>query len=483
MLVLNIPQLYSQTIALSNVPTLTALLPDSHTTLAWLRHDDGMVAAGVAARLDSGMTADIANNPQPTAPTGTIQSTARSTIPANGSSPDERFNIAHTWWEAVLKNAHISDSVQIPGSGLVAFGSFSFAPQSEAGSTLIIPQVLVGKRGQRSWLTLVSPYPADLTDTNALSFLSSDARALLNAVIPALNAVPTALPLSAIHAHITREIPPKKEWKEQVERVRASIARGEAQKVVLAREVELSSPTDLDFRAIVHTLNRNYRNTWVFAIDGMVGATPEMLASTLSECGEATDYVATRVLAGTLPTASSSHALSSPATDAALISSRKDCEEHRIAAESVVQVLRPLATLRVSDPFVIHLPNVLHLATDVHATLHAGISIFDVIAALHPTAALGGSPRGAALAIISRTEPFDRDRYGAPIGWISSSGAAQWCVALRCARLTSARTARAWAGGGIMLDSQPELELSETSAKLQPVLEAFGAAASHVPLR
>lgn len=476
---LSIPHLYSKTVAVPEISALSGIVPDTPALLAWLHGDDGMVAAGTAARLDIAAPRTGGNSAR-TNSSAQSNSSARSA--ASSRFHDSRFHEARCWWEALLDQATIIDDVQLPGTGLVAFGSFSFSPDSPAGSALIVPQVIVGKRGTSTWLTFIG------TDaSHPYTSLCTEAQQLLDAVTSTsgMSDATSADDEGSIMARISREIPSEDQWMDHVAQVRKSILHGEAEKVVLAREVEFSAEQDLNVRSLIRTLNHDYRNTWVFAVDGMVGATPEMLASTLAPDDraaehQATDTVMTRVLAGTLPQDSSSVFLNSPRapyedSDAAFTSSHKDREEHRLAAESAIRALEPLATLTMDGPFILRLPNVLHFATDIYAALHDGVSMFDVIAALHPTAALGGTPRTAALELISRIESHDRDRYGAPVGWICSGGASQWGVALRCARITAARTARAWVGAGIMADSLPESELLETKAKLQPIMAALHA--------
>lgn len=578
---LSIPRLYVKTIALPDLPMLSAILPDPSEALVWLRGEEGIVGAGVAARFDiegshgkehcsagshgkehcrtgrhtgerriggrhtegcqsrsydrnHGYNLNYSHKRGSCVPTSIATATPLSPPTASTRPPAHtsasvaaaqlstvRFREAERWWNTLLEKATISDDVNLPGTGLLAFGSFSFSPASEAGSTLIIPQIVVGKRKNSAWLTIVSADPSRPYHT-----LCESAHKLLGAVTAtSVGASSTATSgYGTAHAQISSELPSGEEWMEQVRRIQASIRRGEAEKVVLSREVDFTAETDLDVRTMISALNHDYPDTWVFAVDGLVGASPEMLASNLMPDGtfphgDDGDDVLTRVLAGTLPTTTADETGTDEATDEAvgdttdgtadsladeaanqptpgqpnlnqptpgqrepdliqredalLLHSCKDREEHRLAAESAIEALQPLGTLDIHGPFIVRLPNVVHFATDIRAKLHKGTSMFDVIAALHPTAALGGTPRTAALDLISHTELHDRDRYGAPVGWICSGGASQWCVALRCARITSARSARAWVGGGIMADSQPELELAETRAKLRPIMAAL----------
>jgi menaquinone-specific isochorismate synthase len=129
--------------------------------------------------------------------------------------------------------------------------------------------------------------------------------------------------------------------------------------------------------------------------------------------------------------------------------------------------------LTLGRPFALGLPNVWHLATDATARLTAGGTALDLVAALHPTAAVAGAPRDAALALIAQLEPFDRGRYAGPVGWIGATGDGEWAIGLRSAQLETTGV-RAYAGAGIVAESVAKSELAETGWKFAPVLEALG---------
>jgi menaquinone-specific isochorismate synthase len=164
---------------------------------------------------------------------------------------------------------------------------------------------------------------------------------------------------------------------------------------------------------------------------------------------------------------------------ARLARSSKDLEEHEYAVRSVAQALAPhCTTTNVPDaPFVLHLANVMHLATDVTGVLADGSSSLELAAALHPSAAVCGTPTASAAALIDELEGMDRDRYAGPVGWMDAEGDGEWGIALRCARLDPAdpRRARLFAGCGIVAGSDPEAELGESDAKLVPMRDALAA--------
>ena len=248
----------------------------------------------------------------------------------------------------------------------------------------------------------------------------------------------------------------------------ARLQEGEANKVVLARDLIAHAPGIRDWRAALQRLVESYPDCATFAIDGLVGSTPETLARV--EGGR----LSIRVLAGSAARGDN------PADDRQqaqnLVTSSKDNDEHRFAVGSVVNSLHGVSSHVVADehPFTLKLANVWHLATDIEATLPAQVSSLDVVAAIHPSAAVAGSPTDTALAMISQSEPFDRGRYAGPVGWMDASGDGEWSIALRCAQWSPQGTITAYAGAGIVADSDPESELLETRLKFKPVLSAFG---------
>lgn len=414
----SIPHLRAQTTALRTPPVLTEILRTPTHALAWLKEGRGFVAAGEAARYDQGR-----------------------------DGAGTRFALASQWWTEVVEACEIRDPLERPGSGLVSVGSFAFASDSRAGSTLIVPQVVVGFDGEVGWLTLIGPADRDVFDT-----LAPDALALVDATLrPSSEDYPS-------HGKVRADDVDVEGYRRKVARIQERIAAGTVSKVVLARELNVEAEREIDERYVIAQLAQSYPQCWTFAVDGLVGATPELLAASSGR------EVEVKVLAGTLPRGD--------ADVRTLLASAKDADEHRLAVESVVETLEKIGRVQVAPTEVLTLPNVLHLATQVRAELEIEATSLQVAGALHPTAALGGTPTLHALDAIAEIEGIDRDRYGAPVGWMDSRGG-QWCIALRCARIDGMR-AVAWAGGGIMADSDPDAEYAETEAKLAPVLGALG---------
>ena len=370
-----------------------------------------------------------------------------------------RIHQASAWWGEVVKKADIDDVVGIPGSGLVAFGAMTFSDTSRQASVLVIPRTIIGVSATGAWRTDITvagdtPKPGRVetdvsTDTTAIHTLSPTP--------------PTPLsPVSWQTGLVSED-----DFIGMVKKTLDHLSLGHADKVVLARDLVARSPYGADWRQAIQRLSDRYPDTHTFAIDGLVGASPETLVSLHN------NTLRTRVLAGSRARGGSERADQQAADE--LYRSSKDLDEHRFAVHSVVEALKTLTTHVAADelPFTLKLPNLWHLATDIAATLPTGKTGLDAVAALHPTAAVAGSPTPQALDIINTSEPFDRGRYAGPVGWVDYRGDGEWAIALRCAQWSEDGTITAYAGAGIVPGSDPESELLETGLKFQPIIDAF----------
>lgn len=413
--------LVARTVPLDGTPgDLVDLLP-ADAPLAWVRAGDGIVGWGVAAEVTT--------------------------------SGADRFADAEAWWASLTSRAVVRDEVGLPGTGLVAFGSFAFA-DAPGASTLVVPRVVVGQRGGRRWLTTIGH---DTIGSPALRLAEPPA-------------APTGLRFSG--GGLADDA-----WQAAVADAVARIDAGELEKVVLARDVVAETDEPVDVRWPLRRLAAAYSSCWTFHVDGLFGATPEMLVR--RERG----LVTSRVLAGTI------RRTGDDARDAGLAGelarSSKDLEEHEYAVRSVADALEPhCSSMNVPEsPFVLHLPNVMHLATDVNGVVpdDAPTTSLGLAAALHPSAAVGGTPTPAATALIAELEGMARGRYAGPVGWMDATGDGEWGIALRSAEVvapdpvTGRGRVRLFAGCGIVAGSDPAAELAESQAKLEPVRHALDA--------
>jgi menaquinone-specific isochorismate synthase len=392
---------------LADLPLLD-LLPQQDP-VSWLRRGEGLVGWGVAARLET--------------------------------SGPTRFSDADKWWSETVARAQVDDAVGEPGTGMVCFGTFAFA-DDPGDSVLVIPQVVVGRRGDRTWLTTVS--------------------------VEAPTLAPTPAPQPPVGLVFSDGARNGEEWMTVVAEAVGRIASGDLEKVVLARDLIAATDEPLDVRWPLRRLADQYEMCWTFHVDGLFGATPEMLVR--RERG----LVTSRVLAGTIRrTGDDERDLALAAT---LARSSKDLEEHEYAVRSVADALEPhCSSMNVPEaPFVLHLPNVMHLATDVNGVVHDVASSLQLAESLHPSAAVGGTPTQAAVELIAEIEGMPRDRYAGPVGWMDASGDGEWGIALRSAMVTDGGV-RLFAGCGIVASSDPEAELAESQAKFVPVRDALEA--------
>ena len=239
----------------------------------------------------------------------------------------------------------------------------------------------------------------------------------------------------------------------------------------MARDIVATTSTPIDPLSLVHELDFGYPSTWVYSVGDLVGATPELLVR-LSKT-----LVTSRVLAGTIRRSGDEER--DLALAASLAKSSKDLEEHEYAVRSVADALAPYAssTNVPESPYVLHLPNVMHLATDVTGVINespANVDIFTLISALHPSAAVCGTPTEKAEDLIKEYESMNRGRYTGPVGWVDARGDGEIGIALRCGQLSEDhKSIRLFAGCGIVAGSDPIQELAESQAKLLPIRSAL----------
>ncbi len=361
---------------------------------------------------------------------------------------EDRFTRAGAWLSELFARAAVDDDVVEAGSGPVAFGSFTFDPDS-AGSVMVVPRVVVARRSGRAWTTGFGDV------ANASPNLDP-----VHALPPCGRVRYAGSSVSELH------------WLEALDATAGAIRRSELAKVVLARDLHVWSEVPLDVRVLARRLAERFPECFTFVCDGLVGATPELLVR------RAGGRVESVVLAGSARRGTS--AAEDAGIGAELRRSAKDRAEHDLAVASVRDVLESVCTRLTVDrePSLLRLANVQHLATTLRGTLSGSPSALELAAALHPTAAVCGTPTRKALARIRALEGMDRGRYSGPVGWVDARGDGEWGIALRCAEVAGTR-ARLFAGAGVVGDSLPEAELEETRLKfhaMQSALEGWGLA-------
>jgi menaquinone-specific isochorismate synthase len=393
-------------------PLLSSISTAKDLSTAWIRSGDGLIGFGVYKELEI--------------------------------SGPERFTLARNWWDKEVANFTIKNNVHGGGTGPILFTSFAF--DENEPSKLIIPQIVIGQKNGKSWITWIGE-----TSQPEISQLKN-------------SSVSGEIKWQA--GSISEE-----KWRNQVAAAIKSINDGALEKVVLARDLTATSTSAIDARQLLKRLEIEYPSTWLFLVDGLVGATPELLVR-LSK-----SLVTSRVLAGTIrKTGDEDRDLTLAAS---LAKSSKDLEEHEYAVRSVADALAPFcSSTNVPDsPFVLHLSNVMHLATDVTGVLNDSAKptdIFTLISKLHPSAAVCGTPTKKASELITELEQMNRGRYAGPVGWIDIHGDGEIALALRCGQISQDKLKiQIYAGCGVVAGSDPEKEFAESQAKLMPMRTAL----------
>ena len=408
--------MHVRTVDITDIPNLLKLLP-AEGGLAWVQGSpedhEGRVAWGEVARV-------------------------------NFEGP-ERFSRAQRWWTAQCAGAI--------GDDPIAFASFAFE-RNPGNSVVVVPSVTVQRANGKTSLTLISMAEiSELQLKAAVEFASS--------------------PREAVHGLQDVEWSdgsrPLSEWQDAVDSAVARINSGELDKVVLARDIVATLDQPLHVGSLLMRLNESFPECWTFSVDGLVGATPEMLVRRDGE------KVTSRVLAGTMRRSRDTDRDGQLAAE--LLGSDKDQEEHRYAVDSVAAALATHCTdLNVPDkPFILRLANVQHLATDVTGELVDEAPALALAASLHPTAAVCGTPTERAIQVIRELEGMDRGRYCGPVGWINAQGDGEFGIALRCASIENKErtTLRLYAGCGIVAGSTGEAEVAESQAKFAAMRNAL----------
>lgn len=392
------------------------------------------------------------------------------------------FAAAEDAWRGLCKNAHDTAGGKDKDSGVatgirqaaaeknccskpgkitwpLVLGSFGFTPATP--SLLLVPALAVVSSGDNTWLWQArwQEGQADFRGRQGNTPENAKSKAALAPQPSPLSPCNPAQVVSETYPHLQPE-----EWMAAVGRAAAEIRVGRAEKIVLARDKELRFDRDVSLARVTKYLADKYPTCWTYAIGGLVGASPEMLASVSG--GE----LLCRVLAGS----------AIPSQEQRLLSDPKEQLEHHLAVQSAQESLTDLnLELEVPAPRLLHLGYVTHLATDITAENLAeqAVTSLRAAAALHPTAAVCGKPREVAAERLAALEVMDRRRYAAPIGWMDAGGEGEWAIALRCAERDPARTDtyRLLAGAGIMGNSDPQRELAETETKMSPLLRALQA--------
>ncbi len=524
---------------------LTDFLYAPTSVSCWLHEGYGLVGLGRLLTLSAPPAEQLSTAPtEPAAPTSSARPGPSPSADTPCHNPPRRIEQLRQAWRHEVGQASWVDQVRRPGSGPLALGAITFSATSQASSVLVVPQVLVGRDRQGWWLTRFElspaptaprgevfrgqPYTPQLSFVRAvaknaaenagladiLDFVSACAQGRAASAVKtspagtqgqASAATSTSSPavVGQTNAPAVGQTSPAavesaktsqsstlsdSQWTGAVELATQALKQNRAIKVVLARDSYLNS--SLTLGAALEHLATRFATTWTFSVDGMIGASPEMLLQLRER------EVFSRVLAGTARRRANMDQSELEQLADWLRHSPKNSREHQLAAASAVKALTPITEqLRVSEPFALTLPNVIHLATDIYGQVAGDTGALALVEALHPTAAVCGTPTAAAAQLIGELEGMDRERYAGPVGWVDWRGEGQWCIALRSGQVLASTpqlagtqdgpagypmgnqpvgSVRIFAGAGIMPDSVAADELAETNAKMAPMRAALG---------
>jgi len=379
----------------------------------------------------------------------------------------DRFERLSREWMQLAADALADPPEDAAGSGLVAVGGFAFAPHGGASprwrgfapASLRVPEISLGRRDGRTWMTVNRELAPDDTE-EACERVLRRLTTLHAEPLPLLDPAPTG------RYEVSSPMPPA-HYEEAVARAVERIRAGGLEKVVLAREVEVVAPADHDPAAILAVLREGFPSCYVYAAGRgeatFLGASPELLVRREGQ------------RASTVALAGSTRRSADPAVDdhlaEGLLRSDKDRNENAIVARRIARSLKPVSVwvTAAAEPFVVRVANIQHLAAPIRAQLATPMDALALAGLLHPTPAVGGEPDGVAQLLIPALEGIDRGWYAGPVGWCDSLGDGEFCVALRCALLRGPN-ATCYAGCGVVRDSEPAAELAETEVKLQALL-------------
>jgi isochorismate synthase len=383
----------------------------------------------------------------------------------------DRFAEAAAAWRDLCADALIDDPFGALGTGPLLMGGFSFDPLRPAtplwegygDGRLMLPRFALTYAGGQAWLTINTVVWPD-------SALSHETEAALRVYDLFDGAMSNTAPALGGQIIAAEDVPPADRWQSTVRSIERDLRHGDLGKVVLARRYRVQARRPFNPVHVLARLRADYRDCFIFAVARgdrcFLGASPERLVRLRNETVRAT------CLAGSI--ARGATAAEDQRLGEALLASAKDRAEHDFVVRAICDALAEVCGERVStgDLSLMKLRNVQHLFTPIAGRVPRGRSILDLVERLHPTPAVGGYPRAAALRMIREFEGLDRGWYGAPLGWIDASGEGEFAVAIRSALLREAE-ASLFAGCGIVAGSDPEREYAESCLKLRPLLSVL----------
>jgi len=393
---------------------------------------------------------------------------------ASRTEGTERFALTSRAWTALAADAIVSADGASRGIGPTLIGGFGFADapsrtslwQGFEAASLVVPDLLWTLTPAGCWLTasvLAEPgWDAD----RAVDRIDRLWRGVAGAAANMAGG-----PTEASVLRLSEHRQDTSAWRDSVARLAGAVGRGRIDKAVLARQVELLASTPIDVPGVLRRLRGTAPESTLFAVTRgertFLGATPERLIRLRGR-----DFQSVAM-------AGSARRATDPASDemlaAELLASDKEREEHAVVVTMLRETLAPLAgRLEMApSPSVVRLRHLQHLVTPIEGRLRESADVLSLVERLHPTPAVGGTPRELALQLIADEELHERGWYAGPLGWVDRHGDGEFVVALRSG-VIEGRAATLFAGCGIVADSDPDREWDESTTKLLALGSALG---------
>ncbi|RLQ98300.1 isochorismate synthase [Falsibacillus albus] len=380
-----------------------------------------------------------------------------------------RFFEAETEWKRFIDRAVIENPFEVPGTGPLLFGGFSFDPMSEketewaafADSLFYLPKFMLTISQGKSYLTVnVACDPND--DLGAVTEIENFQMGYMQFQQKRSIQSPIISDMEEIN---------KEEWIAAVADVVRQLKQGDVDKVVLARKMKVHFDEPILTEMVLQNLWQQQPDSFIFALEALescfIGASPERLIQ------KTNNTVFSTCLAGSI--ARGKETREDELLGKELLNDRKNLHEHQLVVKMIVEVLKKhCIDIQIPEnPALLKLRDIQHLYTPVTGTVDGNLSITKLVEALHPTPALGGVPRQRAMHIIREKEQMDRGMYASPIGWMDYRDNGEFAVAIRSG-LIKQDEAVLYAGCGVVADSDPQSEYIETKIKFRPMYRAIG---------
>ncbi len=383
-------------------------------------------------------------------------------------SGDKRFQEAKNWSSEFWNKVYLAGDNQVEGTGPTLFLNATFENQSSDPALpalqIYLPRWQVLRKGGSHFIILnhlISPF----TDPKELN-------SEVSRFLQIFNRLQYLRPLHGFPKNLVLDSPEEEtNYENAVAKALRAIKSGKISKIVLARKLTYQTKQELPYFSIAHGLRNKFPDCYTFCMstpdNGMfIGSTPEILSRISGTSLE------TEAVAGTAPRGPS--AGKDAHLGKTLLGREKEVREHRLVIDSMLRRLKStgISQCREGKSRLLRLANLQHVRTPILAKLPDGIHPFDALSALHPTPAMGGSPREQALPMVRELEGFSRGWYSGIAGWFDSRGRGEFIVPIRCGKFTPS-SMTLYAGAGIVEGSIPSNERMETDWKLEAMLEVI----------